>query len=228
MPPCALRRRRSSRRAGPGRTRAGRARDRLRARPRDRPAQAVAALQRRAVGLQEDFRRRRPARQPRLRARQRVGEIVLDRETVAREPDRRRDQLRERELARAVFLVRERKPRDRAGHADAERRVARLARIGLALLVEEHVARHRGRRGLAVVDRDRLVAAREMHQHEAAAADIAGLRMRDGEREADRDRGVDRVAACLQDLDADARGVLLLRRHHAVARDAREGSAPGW
>ena len=58
-----------------------------------------------------------------------------------------------------------------------------------------------------------------MHQHEAAAADIAGLRMRHRQREADRDRGIDRVAALPQDLHADARRVLLLRRHHAVAGD---------
>ena len=43
--------------------------------------------------------------------------------------------------------------------------------------------------------------------------------MRDREREADRHRGIDRVAARFQNLDADARGVLFLRRHHAVARD---------
>jgi hypothetical protein len=57
-----------------------------------------------------------------------------------------------------------------------------------------------------------------MHQHEAATADIAGLRMCHGEREADRHRGVDRIAARLQDLHADMRGKLLLRHHHAVAR----------
>ena len=38
--------------------------------------------------------------------------------------------------------------------------VARFLRIGLALLVEEDVARGRGGAGLAIVDRDRLVARR--------------------------------------------------------------------
>jgi hypothetical protein len=56
-------------------------------------------------------------------------------EAFARQLDRRRHQLRQRELARAVFLVRKGKARDRAGHADAERAVARLARISLAALV---------------------------------------------------------------------------------------------
>ena len=40
-----------------------------------------------------------------------------------------------------------------------------------------------------------------MHQHEAAAADIAGLRMRHREREADRDRGVDCIAAGFENID---------------------------
>jgi hypothetical protein len=58
-----------------------------------------------------------------------------------------------------------------------------------------------------------------MHQHEAAAAEIAGLRMRDREREADCDRGIDRVAAAFQNLHAHAGGAFLLARHHAVAGD---------
>src|SRR5207253_8970296 len=116
------------------------------------------------------------------------GKLLVDRESVARELDRGRDQLRERELAGAIALMRERKPRDGAGHADTERGVARLLRVDLALLIEKCVTRQRGGRGFAVVDRDRLVAAAKVHQHEAAAADIAGLRMRDRERETDRDR----------------------------------------
>ena len=56
-----------------------------------------------------------------------------------------------------------------------------------------------------------------MDHHEAAAADIAGARIGDGEREADGDRGIDRVAAAVEDLDADARGAAFLRHHHAVA-----------
>ena len=83
--------------------------------------QPVAACERRAVALQEDFRGRRPAREPQLRARQRVGELVIDLEPFAREPDGGPDQLREREFAGAVFLMRKRKPRNRAGHADTER-----------------------------------------------------------------------------------------------------------
>ena len=41
-----------------------------------------------------------------------------------------------------------------------------------------------------------------MHDHEAAAADVAGGRMRDGEREGGGDGGVDGVAALLEDRQA--------------------------
>ncbi len=60
-----------------------------------------------------------------------------------------------------------------------------------------------------------------MDHHEAAAAEIAGFRIGHGQREADRYRGVDRIAAALEDVDADARRAPLLRHHHAVARDLR-------
>ena len=87
---------------------------------------------------------------------------------------------------------------DRARHADREMPDA-AAVGGLAVRVEVHVARRCQRRHLAVVDR-RVAAVGEVHHHEAAAADVAGARIRHREREADRDRGVDRVAARPQDL----------------------------
>ncbi len=73
---------------------------------------------------------------------------------------------------------------------------------------------------------------------EAAAADIAGLRMHYGEREADRHRRVDRVAAAAQHLDADRAGERVVRDDHRVAAGrglgrprepppGREGSGPG-
>src|SRR5947209_2502336 len=183
-----------------------------------------------AVG-EEDLGRGGPARQARLRARQRVRNVVLDRNAVARQRDRRRDQLGEREFARAVFRVREREPRDRAGDADGERGVLRFARIGVAPLVEEDVARGGRRRGLAIVDGGGGLAAGEVDHHVAAAADIAGARIGHSQREAGRDRGVDGVAALLEHLDADARGAPFLRDHHALARrdrlDARGGYGCG-
>ena len=82
--------------------------------------------------------------------------------------------------------------------------------------IEKHRGRGGGRRGLAIVDGDVLIVFRQMDHHEAAAADIAGARISDGERKGGGDRGVDRIAAAIQDLDADARGAAFLRHHHAV------------
>ncbi len=79
--------------------------------------QPLARPGRRAVGLEEDPGRGRPARQPRLREQERVDQVVLDRDAVARERERRRDQLGERELARAEAVERDRQARDRAGHS---------------------------------------------------------------------------------------------------------------
>ena len=55
-----------------------------------------------------------------------------------------------------------------------------------------------------------------MHQHEPAAAEIAGLRQRHREREADRDRRIDGVAAALQNVEADVRRKRLLARDNAM------------
>jgi len=53
------------------------------------------------------------------------------------------------------------------------------------------------RRGLAIVDRDILVAVGQMNHHEAAAAEIAGARIGHRHRETGGDGRVDRVAALL-------------------------------
>ena len=55
-----------------------------------------------------------------------------------------------------------------------------------------------------------------MDDHEAAAAEIAGARVGHRHGEADRDRGIHRIAASLQNVDTDARRQWLLRHHHAV------------
>src|SRR5205085_4738365 len=91
--------------------------------------QPIAAAERNAIGFEKDFRRRSPAYEPRLRTWERVGKLVVNREALARELDRGCDQLRERELARAVTLVRERKTRNGSRNTDAKCAVARLPRI---------------------------------------------------------------------------------------------------
>ena len=63
-----------------------------------------------------------------------------------------------------------------------------------------------------------------MHEHEAAAAEIAGAGQGDGEREAGRHGRIDRVAAALEDVEPDARRDALLCHHHAVGGD--DGQRP--
>ncbi len=127
-------------------------------------------------------------------------DVVVDDETLPRERDRRRDQIREGKFARAVFAPGELEAGDGSRHPDRESGVTRLERIGLAVGVEEHVFGGRRRRGLPVIDGDRLIEIGTMNQHEAAAAEVAGARQGDGEREADRDRRIDGVAPAFQDV----------------------------
>jgi hypothetical protein len=57
-----------------------------------------------------------------------------------------------------------------------------------------------------------------MDNHETAATDIAGTRIRDRERETDSDRCVNRIATAIENFNADARGMLLLGDDHTVVR----------
>ncbi len=162
--------------------------------------QPVAGVQRLAAVLEQNARRRRPAPQPLGRLRQRIGGIVFDRKALLCQAYGRCDQIGERQFAGTVLLLRQCKASNGSRHADGKPGIARLRRIGLAFGVEEHGRRGGRRRGLAIVDGG--VAAiqvsigfGEMDHHEAAAADIAGARIGHRQREADRDRGIDRVAA---------------------------------
>ena len=100
-------------------------------------------------------------------------------------------------------------------------RVARLLRVGLARRVEVHVAEGRRARHLAIVDRDRLAARRVVHHHEAAAAEVAGLRQRDGEREGDGHGRIDRVAAVLSTSTPIRVASASCARDHALRREDR-------
>jgi hypothetical protein len=57
-------------------------------------------------------------------------------------------------------------------------------------------------------------------EREAAAAEVPRLRVDDGQRERGRDRGVRRVAALVEDLEADLRGERVLRDDGALLRRA--------
>ena len=90
-----------------------------------------------------------------------------------------------------------------------------LSVVGFAVRAEEYVRCGRGRRGLAIIDRDILVALGRMDHHEAAAADISGARITHRHRKAGGDRRIDGIAALSQDIGADLRPDFLLRHHHA-------------
>ncbi len=65
-------------------------------------AQDVAARERRPVRLQEDRRRARPSLQPRRAGDEGVGQVLLDGDARARQGDGGRDEVGEREAARAI------------------------------------------------------------------------------------------------------------------------------
>ncbi len=170
----------------------------------------------------------RPARHPPIHVRQGVGHVVGDHEAVARQFDGGLEDLRQRETAGAVFLQCLGQSGGRAGHANAKCGVARLVGIGFAVGAKKNILRDRSRRGLAIIDRDIFVARGRMDHHEAAAADVAGARIGDGERKAGGDRGIDRIAALLEDVGADLRGEPFLRHHHAMlGRDGASGGEIG-
>ncbi len=67
----------------------------------------------------------------------------------------------------------------------------------------------------AEIEKGRL-AVLQPDRHETAAADIAGRRINDRQRIADRDCRIDGIAAALQHLDADIRRQMLRGYDHAV------------
>jgi hypothetical protein len=68
--------------------------------------------------------------------------------------------------------------------------------------VDERVRREPLRRRLTAVDGDHPVLAGEVDDHEAAYADAGDQRLGHAEHGVGRDRGIDRVAALTEDLDA--------------------------
>jgi len=188
--------------------------------------QPFAGTQGIAVGLEEYLFRGRPAPEPRRIKRRRRQRLRRDREAIARQRNRGRHQIGQREAAGTVFLFCKRETGDGARDPDAERGIARFLRIGIALCVEERFAVDGLRRGFAIIDRG-VAAVGEMDDHEAAAADIAGARIGHRHRKADGDRGIDRIAAFLQNVDADARRRCFLRHHHPVGRDGLPGLTGG-
>src|SRR5581483_8616837 len=102
-------------------------------------------------------------------------------------------------LLAAVFVKREIEAADGAGNARGAPSVDGIAG-GLAARVEIHVVRRFFGCAFAEIDEGSL-AVGETDQHEAAAADVSGVGMRDGERKSDGDRSVDRIASVFQNLN---------------------------
>jgi hypothetical protein len=132
-------------------------------------------------------------------------ELLVDNEAVARIVDCRREHLFPLKLAETPLRLPQ--TLDRTRHADRAVAVQAHAGHDLARLVEIHVAGGGERRALAIVEEIRLTA--RIDRHEPAAADVARLGIRDGQRERDCDRGVDRIAALFEDLFRGVRAVLV-------------------
>jgi phage terminase large subunit-like protein len=86
-----------------------------------------------------------------------------------------------------------------------------------AFLVEVHRGGRRDRGGLAEID-EGLPPIGEVDGHKPAAADVAAARVNNGERIADRNRGIDRIPAILKHADPNLRGEAMRGHHHAVLR----------
>src|SRR3990172_5416799 len=157
---------------------------------------------------------------PHLRQRltQRAGEAVGDHESLAGEGDGGSEELLPRKAA--VLLPREMETGDAAG--DPDREVARVVTIGgVGAVTEGHGrAGARGGRLGEVVD-DRL-APRRAVEEEAAPADVARGRPDDRQREGGRHRGIDRVSARPEHLDAHLGGERVLGDDHPVAHPHRD------
>jgi hypothetical protein len=195
--------------------------------PLERPCeiglfQRLACFVRRAV-LRELCDRRRVLLHPRQHVPERARESLGQHEAVARQRDCRIDQPLPRQLA--LFLPRHVQAGDGAG--DADREVAVVVHFGtVGAALEEHRWRCLAWRHLAKVVGDRLAFHRPVDD-EAAAADVAGGRVHDGEREGGGNHGVDRGAAGGDDVGADLRRDFALRRDHAALRAGRHGAGAG-
>ena len=138
----------------------------------------------------------------------------VDDEALLREADRGREELAHVFFFEPSFWCASQRPATLPGTpaarwpvAESVRRVSPLAsRYMSRLAAAGAVSRKSSAWPVAVDARD----------HEAAAADVAGARVDDRERERRGDRGVDRVAAVAQHLEPDFGGERRVGHHHAV------------
>ena len=144
------------------------------------------------------------------RARQAVG----DGESLRRQIHGGSDQLRPR--LPPIFLRCVFEAAHGTGHTG--RAIAQHAVFGgLAIRSEIHIASRLAGSALAKIKK-RGAAAGKANEHESAAADITGRRMRDGERQSHSDRRIHSVASGLQHRQSRIGGMRLACDHHGVAR----------
>ena len=148
-----------------------------------------------------------------------VGETVGNREAFAGELDGGRDDVGPFGLA--VFALRIFETAGGAGDAGGAPAGERVAG-GVAVLVEIHVAGSGEGGAFAEVD-EGGAAVGETDEHEAAAAEIAGAGVGDGEGKAHRCGRIDGVAAGLQNGHAGVGGVRFAGDHHGLAGADRLG-----
>ena len=175
--------------------------------------EAVAGGVRTAVRAQTDARRLRVLAEPFGAGCDDRRVRLAERETVARQRDRRRHDGGAAELSVTGQRIVE--THHRARHAGREIAIEAALADGIAGRVEKHAGGRGARRGLAEID-DGVMPVGGVDQHKAAAADIAAARIDDGERVADRDRRIDRVAAGLQDAQPRVARLMLRRDDHAA------------
>ena len=146
------------------------------------------------------------------RAFQAAFQLMPDREAVGREFARRLGDLGP--FHRAVFFQRvseaSHRARDSGGHVAVSRGLVDV----FAFFVKIDVAMGRGGRHLAIINRRRLAVGLP-DDHKSAAAQIPRRRPNHRQRQPYRHRGVNRIAAALQRVDADLRRDLADRRNHS-------------
>ncbi len=144
-----------------------------------------------------------------------IRQRIVDWNTVTRQSDSRCQQSAQRQSA--IFLRSQRQSSDGARRAGGEMRSQRQLTVGVALLIQEHVARRMARRHFTEIDSSSATRG-GAQQHKAASAQVARLRMGHGQRKAHGDRGIHRIPALTQNFHAHLGCQRIHRRHHAVVR----------
>ncbi len=146
-----------------------------------------------------------------IRIGERPGLIVVQHKTIARQPDRRFQDLLQGELTPMLLSIS--KSRDRPGHSN--RLVPHRAHVrdDIASAIEIHVGGGLCRRFFTIIKEvHRVVCAAE--EHKSASTDIAGLGINHSQGEANCHCSVHGIATLLHDRHARLRRLGMHRRHH--------------